>query len=102
MGATYGFSTPIGRLECGTDAVLSLLLLRGLQFPSNTQASSIVPGVDLGARLLLLSGRWRPWLGVWGTLWLRQEMPQVAGLQSTDALPQVEGSAGLGLSWGTF
>jgi hypothetical protein len=98
LGGTYALFRSPYVLEIGGDAVLSDVLLRGLHFSPDASSTSLDPGLDLSARLLLLRGHWHPWVGIWATVWLRQEVPSVQGL-TLPALPQVEGLAGLGLSW---
>jgi len=99
LGGTYTLSRSPFSLEIGGDAVLSNVLLRGLRFSSDSSSTSLDPGLDLSARLVLLRGHWHPWVGIWATIWVRQELPSVQGLTLQSALPQVEGFAGLGLSW---
>lgn len=99
LGATYELSRSPYSLEIGGDIVFSDLLLRGLQFPADASATSLDPGIDISFRLAALRGPWHPWVGVWATLWTRQEVPLVQGLTLQATLPQVEACVGLGFSW---
>ncbi len=98
LGGTYTLSRSPYALEIGGDAVLSDVLLQGLHFSPDASSTSLDPGLDLSARLVLLRGHWHPWVGIWATVWFRRESPSVQGMPQS-ALPQVEGLAGLGLSW---
>jgi hypothetical protein len=99
LGASYELLPSPYRLEVGGDLLLSDVLMRGLQFPSDASATSLDPGLDLTVRLSLLRGHWHPWVGIWGDLWIRQEIPSVQGLTLGSALPPLEAFAGIGLSW---
>jgi hypothetical protein len=99
LGGIYALSRSPYSVEIGGDVVLSDVLLHGVGFSPDASSASLDPGLDLTARLVLLRGHWHPWIGIWATLWIRQEFPSVQGLTAPSALPQVEGFAGLGLSW---
>jgi hypothetical protein len=100
LGGGYRFFGPPFSLEIGADLQVSDLFISGSGFSTDKSSTSLDPGVDLTARLVLLGGLWHPWVGVWATLWIRQEYPTVGPAGSTlPALPQGEGFVGLGLSW---
>ncbi len=100
LGGGYALSRLPYSLEVGGEVVLSDIFMAGQGFPNNGSTTSLDPGIDLGARLALLRGRWHPWVGVWATVWLREEYPTVTNAAfSPTPLPLVEGFAGVGLSW---
>jgi len=99
LGASYELLRGSFSLEVGGDVVLSDIALRGLGFPTDSSSTSLEAGAELGVRLALLREHWHPWIGIWATLWTRQEVPSVQGLALQSALPPVEGFVGLGLSW---
>jgi hypothetical protein len=99
LGGGYTLFEPPYALELGGDLLLSEVLLQGQGFPVDDSTASVDPGLDLSARLVLLRGSWHPWIGLWATVWIRQEIPQIQGPTLTTALPQVEGFLGLGVSW---
>jgi len=99
VGASFELLASPYRLEVGADLLLSDVFLRGLDFPTTSSTASLDPGLGLNVRLSLLRGHWHPWVGVWGDLWLRDEVPTVQGLALQSTLPQVEVFAGLGISW---
>jgi hypothetical protein len=102
VGASYALlARPFYRLEIIGYFVLSFLRLNGLGFTVDTTSNSVDPGFDLGARLFLFDGPWRPWVGMGATLWLREEVPLIQGVTSSTSLPRVGGMVGVGLAWGS-
>ncbi len=102
VGGAYAAIREPVRLEITGSAILSVLQLAGAQFTVNSSTTSLNPGVNLSARLLLLGGRWHPWIGLGATAWLRQEVPSVQGVASSAALPRLTGAMTAGVAWSSY
>jgi hypothetical protein len=88
--------------DVGIDMVAARVSVEGDGYSTTRSSSALDVGGQTGARLALVLGRFRPWIEVAGTAWLRPQHLEVTGVAEQANLPVWEALAGGGLSvdWG--
>jgi hypothetical protein len=97
-GGSYALTAAPWQLQLLGYLMLADLHLSGSGYAVNETTQSWNPGINLGARLVLLKGTWHPWVELGTTVWLRKEVPSI-GVASSASLPQVSGLAAVGVAW---
>ena len=100
LGPELRFAWGRWALRVAAEGVVAVVAASGQGLSVDESSASVDPGAALSARLSVRLGPVRPFLGLWGFYWLRQEAAEVSGTAAA-ALPQQELVAALGLAFGS-